>query len=605
MTMTQDGDRYRVAASYEVPSSVNARLRRRSDGASIISKRPAMAMQRGPVATAVRLGEEQVVCFGLEDGSEVASKLASTGTCLFDLIDSDSNNVIEIAELLAAPELVAELIISGGSESYAGSIARLFAKLDLDGDGFISRDELALAQAAMDFGIKTLHFVPFDGGVIEYGVAGEAELTDVTMEATLKMQCEASGAAYAMYWKDTGGKAVVAGSYINPVHTAQMLANGKKLSFAEASLSIIKNWEMETCAVGKVLMTRKPIFIKDAKISSVLAPERVIAAREYGIQSICMVPVLGGVVEYGTSDGPCTATWQSFEDAGSDGLPKAELKKAFRGGATYAIFWKPDYRSGKYAMAANFETSAQSLSQEARDPSTTYVSECKAYAPNIGGSGPIGTACSSGVTVTVDVDLETQVYKRSRLFQEWGIGSITCVPCNGGVLEYGTVTMDKRGTTVGPEFQESQRPYRRTVFNGPDWAQHRSATRFENAMKSTLKSGILRARYKEVAFVGAVATFVVFWNTLAAGYVDLDNVKHGAIIEHLPLLNIPTTVFTLTSPSLGLLLVFRTNACYARWDNSRRVWGDIINKCRSLVRQANTFMRDDYPGFGKLKLKLP
>ena len=40
------------------------------------------------------------------------------------------------------------------------------------------------------------------------------------------MQCEASGAAYAMYWKDTRGVAVVAGSYVNPAHTAQMLSNG-------------------------------------------------------------------------------------------------------------------------------------------------------------------------------------------------------------------------------------------------------------------------------------------------------------------------------------------------------------------------------------------
>ena len=49
---------------------------------------------------------------------------------------------------------------------------------------------------------------------------------------------------------------------------------------------------------------------------------------------------------------------------------------------------------------------------------------------------------------------------------------------------------------------------------------------------------------------------------------------------------------TLLSSALGLLLVFRTNACYARWDDSRKVWGDIINKCRTLVRQANTFMGD-------------
>ena len=90
--------------------------------------------------------------------------------------------------------------------------------------------------------------------------------------------------------------------------------------------------------------------------------------------------------------------------------------------------------------------------------------------------------------------------------------------------------------------------------------------------------------------MGAVASFVVLWNNIATGFVDFDNVAHGPLLQHLPKLNIPPTVFTLTSPSLGLLLVFRTNACYGRWDNSRKVWGDIINECRSLVRQANTFM---------------
>ena len=81
-------------------------------------------------------------------------------------------------------------------------------------------------QAAQAFGIKTIHFVPFEAGVLEcaatyltnyydythrglgphaplpratrttplltrYGVSGEAALSDVTLAATLKMQCEA------------------------------------------------------------------------------------------------------------------------------------------------------------------------------------------------------------------------------------------------------------------------------------------------------------------------------------------------------------------------------------------------------------------------------
>jgi predicted membrane chloride channel (bestrophin family) len=68
------------------------------------------------------------------------------------------------------------------------------------------------------------------------------------------------------------------------------------------------------------------------------------------------------------------------------------------------------------------------------------------------------------------------------------------------------------------------------------------------------------------------------------------------------MLTVPLSIFTLTAPSLGLLLVFKTNSAYTRWDNARKVWGDIINKCRSLVRQGNTFFVEDrYPGYGNFR----
>ena len=148
----QDGDVFRVAADYEVPSSVNKRLRRRSDGVSFITNSKQLALNakgNGPVAQAIRTGEEQVVCYGLKDGTDRNSKLQR-------------------------------------------------------------------AQAAQAFGIKTIHFAPFEAGVLEYGVSGEAALSDVTLSATLKMQCEASNAAYALYWKDVGGQALVANSNPRP-----------------------------------------------------------------------------------------------------------------------------------------------------------------------------------------------------------------------------------------------------------------------------------------------------------------------------------------------------------------------------------------------------
>jgi predicted membrane chloride channel (bestrophin family) len=529
----KDGKVFRVAADYEVPTSINSRLRRRSDGASFISNSEPLALAvngEGPVALAQRTGEEQVVCFGINDPREAKMKRA---------------------------------------------------------------------LAAKEFGIKSIHFYPFESGVLEYGVSDEAGLSDVTLDATLKMQCEATNAAYAMYWKEAGGSAVTLGSYISPKHRTELKAIGTDLSFPEASQALIMKADSST-AVGRVLTTRQPVFVRDAKTSTTISANRVAAANVYGIESICFVPVLGGVIEYGTSNGEGTATWESFDEAGSDGLPKAELERVFRGGATYAIYWKPDYTIGKYKAIATYETQSQALSKRAAE-GKTYVKECLDFSPNIGGSGPIGTAGASGVEVKIADTKSCATFQRSKLAGDYGIGSITCVPCNGGVLEYGTVTADKRGSTIGPEFQESQRPYRRTVFNGPDWPKLRSADRFERAMKTILDSGILRSRYKEVVFVGAVATFVVLYNALAVGYVDFDNVKQAALIPHIPGISLPISIFTLTSPSLGLLLVFRTNACYARWDNARKVWGDIINKCRSLVRQSNSFMNDEYPGYGQFQ----
>ena len=63
----RDGNTYRVEGSYEGEASYNARRRRRSDGVSYISISKQFSLDvdgNGPVATAVKTGQEQVVCLG-------------------------------------------------------------------------------------------------------------------------------------------------------------------------------------------------------------------------------------------------------------------------------------------------------------------------------------------------------------------------------------------------------------------------------------------------------------------------------------------------------------------------------------------------------------
>lgn len=58
-------------------------------------------------------------------------------------------------------------------------------------------------------------------------------------------------------------------------------------------------------------------------------------------------------------------------------------------------------------------------------------------------------------------------------------------------------------------------------------------------------------------------------------------------------ITLPSLPFTLSSPALGLLLVFRTNAAYARWMEARNTWARMIAHSRNLVRMASVFSDDE------------
>ena len=104
-------------------------------------------------------------------------------------------------------------------------------------------------------------------------------------------------------------------------------------------------------------------------------------------------------------------------------------------------------------------------------------------------------------------------------------------------------------------------------------------------------SGVYRNMCNEVITTVGVATFICVYNAIVGGYTDFQGVEHAALVSSnwLPMLTLPLTGFTLASPSLGLLLVFRTNTSYKRWDEARKNWGMNINHTRDLVRMGNAF----------------
>ncbi|CAB9514528.1 UPF0187 protein [Seminavis robusta] len=138
---------------------------------------------------------------------------------------------------------------------------------------------------------------------------------------------------------------------------------------------------------------------------------------------------------------------------------------------------------------------------------------------------------------------------------------------------------------------EAQRQFRRTVYTHDDWKKHRSQDRFLFYLGAVFKSGVYKNLAREVALTTAIAAVVCIYNGLVGGLVGLDGVQQEPILaaDFLVKIGLPLTPFTLASSSLGLLLVFRTNTSYQRWDEARKNWGMNINHTRDLVRMVNTF----------------
>lgn len=131
-------------------------------------------------------------------------------------------------------------------------------------------------------------------------------------------------------------------------------------------------------------------------------------------------------------------------------------------------------------------------------------------------------------------------------------------------------------------YGESSRKYRRTIYTHDDWLNHRSNDRLIGNLFSMFYSGIVRQVKNKLLLVSSVALFLIIWNDFLCGYLLQSDFS-------LPHLALPVFPFTLSSPALGLLLVFRTNSSYQRWLEGRARWGTIVSQSRNMIRMAGTF----------------
>lgn len=109
--------------------------------------------------------------------------------------------------------------------------------------------------------------------------------------------------------------------------------------------------------------------------------------------------------------------------------------------------------------------------------------------------------------------------------------------------------------------KEKSMVYRRTVFGHPEWLRHRSSKRHYRHILSIAQSRVILALGPTVLTLTGIALAIALYN---------EAVITGVLPHDLPLLRTSPLPLQLTTPASALLLVFRINASYGRFDEVSR-----------------------------------
>ncbi|PSC75582.1 UPF0187 chloroplastic [Micractinium conductrix] len=141
--------------------------------------------------------------------------------------------------------------------------------------------------------------------------------------------------------------------------------------------------------------------------------------------------------------------------------------------------------------------------------------------------------------------------------------------------------------SANDERMEASRVEMRAVFDADRWIMHRSTDRYFRHLWGLPSSRVLQGLFKPIGYILAISAAVCAYGTAQAA---------GALPATLPLLASAIKLkelFGMTSFALSLLLVFRTNASYARWDEGRKMWGMVLNRTRNICRLGLAWIGDD------------
>ena len=98
------------------------------------------------------------------------------------------------------------------------------------------------------------------------------------------------------------------------------------------------------------------------------------------------------------------------------------------------------------------------------------------------------------------------------------------------------------------------------------------------------KSDTIRILWKQLIYISLLATLIIILLHLLPGETQE---KLGDYTKEL------TAIYSLIGFVMSLLLLFRTNGAYDRWWEGRKLWGAIVNDCRSVLLKITTRINNE------------
>ncbi|KAL5994812.1 Voltage-dependent chloride channel 1, chloroplastic [Asimina triloba] len=118
---------------------------------------------------------------------------------------------------------------------------------------------------------------------------------------------------------------------------------------------------------------------------------------------------------------------------------------------------------------------------------------------------------------------------------------------------------------------------KRSLFNHDKWLEHRSSRRHLRHLLSSLSSRVILSLIPPVFAFTTFAAAIAFYNYA---------VELHWLPEMFPVLRASSLPYQLTAPALALLLVFRTEASYSRFEEGRKAWTGIVAGTNEFARQV-------------------